>query len=62
MVPGLTLVVVIFALVYGMPLLGGMSGVSNDMSIALDSVGVEVASGLSFIVVIILIGLGLSRR
>ena len=61
-VPVMLLVGVLIAFIYGLPLLSGMSGVTSNMSVALGSVGTEVASGLSFIVVIIVIGVAVQLK
>ncbi len=61
-VPFLLLFVVVFALVYAFPLLGGVSGVSSNMSIALNSVGTEMSSALAFIGVILIIGLSVHLK
>lgn len=61
-VPFLLLFTVVFGLVYAFPLLGGMSGVSSNMSIALGSVGTELSSGLAFIGVILIIGLSVHLK
>lgn len=61
-VPFLILFAVVFGLVYAFPLLGNMSGVSSNMSIALGSVGTEVSSALTFIAVILILGLSVHLK
>lgn len=61
-VPIMLLVSVLIAFMFGLPLLSGMSGISSNMSVALDSVGIEVASGFAFIVIIIVIGASVQLR
>ena len=56
-VPILILFVIVFALTIAFPLLSDMTGVSNNMSVAIDSVGIEISSALPFIFAIIIIGL-----
>ena len=61
-IPIMLLVGVLIAVTFGLPLLSGMSGVSDNMSVALGSVSTEVASGFSFFVVIIVIGIAVKLK